>query len=144
MALIRARGESVHGGANAMMQDRRGRSVHGGKNYWRILRAAATAAKWHNREPILACSAHSYSQQMVILPMIDVFLQKFPLEHAVLCLSAGSVHGTNDYLRWIGRTEEERAEQRKAARLCLDTSAHAGSEYRRLVSVLSDVGLLLS
>lgn len=54
------------------------------------------------------------------------------------CL-AGSVHTTNDYLRWVGRTDEERAEQRKAARLCLDTSAHAGSEYRRLVTVLSNV-----
>lgn len=52
---------------------------------------------------------------------------------------AGSVHGTNDYLRWVGRSTEERAEQRKAARLCLDTSAHAGSEFQQLVSVLSCV-----
>ena len=52
---------------------------------------------------------------------------------------AGSVHGTNDYLRWVGRSTEERAEQRKAARLCLDTSAHAGSEFQQLVSVLSNV-----
>ena len=52
---------------------------------------------------------------------------------------AGSVRGTHDYVRWVGRSEAERAEQRKAARLCLDTSAHAGSEYRRLVRVLSDV-----
>ncbi|BDA49651.1 probable calcium-dependent protein kinase 17 at N-terminal half [Coccomyxa sp. Obi] len=97
----RARGESVHGAANAMLHDRHGRSVHGGRNYWRILRAAATAAKWHSR----------------------------------------SVHGTHDYVRWVGRTDEERAEQRKAARLCLDTSAHAGSEYRRLVHVLSNAAL---
>lgn len=52
---------------------------------------------------------------------------------------AGSVHGTNDYMRWVGRSQEERAEQRKAARLCLDTSAHAGSDFQRLVTVLSHV-----
>ena len=57
---------------------------------------------------------------------------------------AGSVHGTNDYLRWVGRSTEERAEQRKAARLCLDTSAHAGSEFQQLVSVLSNVSSLHS
>ncbi|KAK9904983.1 hypothetical protein WJX75_007021 [Coccomyxa subellipsoidea] len=47
----RVRGESVHGAANAMLHDRHGKSVHGGGNYWRILRAAATAAKWHNHYP---------------------------------------------------------------------------------------------
>lgn len=40
----------MHGAANAMLHDRHGRSVHGGRNYWRILRAAATAAKWHSRK----------------------------------------------------------------------------------------------
>ncbi|CAK0783368.1 hypothetical protein CVIRNUC_006567 [Coccomyxa viridis] len=97
----RSRGESVHGGASVLLHDRRGGSMHGGRTYWRILRAAATAAKWQHR----------------------------------------SVHGTNDYLRWVGRSTEERAEQRKAARLCLDTSAHAGSEFQQLVSVLSCANL---
>jgi hypothetical protein len=46
----RSRGESVHGGASALLHDKRGGSVHGGRTYWRVLRAAATAAKWHNRE----------------------------------------------------------------------------------------------
>ena len=54
-------------------------------------------------------------------------------------LLAGSVHGTNDYMRWVGRSQEERSEQRKAARLCLDTSAHAGTEFQRLMTVLSNV-----
>lgn len=54
-------------------------------------------------------------------------------------LAAGSVHGTNDYMRWVGRSQEERSEQRKAARLCLDTSAHAGTEFQRLMTVLSSV-----
>lgn len=57
----------------------------------------------------------------------------------VCVAGAGSVHGSHNYCRWVPRTEEERAEQRKAARLTLDTSAHAGSEYRRLVRVLSSV-----
>jgi hypothetical protein len=56
-----------------------------------------------------------------------------------LLLISGSVHGTNDYIRWVGRSEEERAEQRKAARLCLDTSAHAGSDFQQLMTVLSNV-----
>lgn len=46
----RSRGESVHRGTAALMAARRGGSVHGGANYWRIMRAAATAAKWNNRE----------------------------------------------------------------------------------------------
>ncbi|CAL5220717.1 g2773 [Coccomyxa viridis] len=97
----RSRGESVHGGASALLHDQRGGSVHGGRTYWRILRAAATAAKWHSR----------------------------------------SVHGTSDYMRWVGRSQEERSEQRKAARLCLDTSAHAGTEFQRLMTVLSNANL---
>ena len=40
----------MHGGASALLHDKRGGSVHGGRTYWRVLRAAATAAKWHNRE----------------------------------------------------------------------------------------------
>lgn len=40
----------MHGGASALLHDKRAGSVHGGRTYWRVLRAAATAAKWHNRE----------------------------------------------------------------------------------------------
>ena len=61
-------------------------------------------------------------------PVLDPFI-----------LVAGSVHGTNDYIRWVGRSQEERSEQRKAARLCLDTSAHDGTEFQRLMTVLSNV-----
>ena len=50
---------------------------------------------------------------------------------------AESVKGQNAYLRYVGRDEEERCEQRKAARLALDTSAHAGSDFRRFVRQLS-------
>ncbi len=49
------------------------------------------------------------------------------------------MRGAADYVRCVGRTPEERAEQRKAARLSLDTSAHAGSEYRRFVRECSVV-----
>ncbi len=52
---FRVRGESVHGAANAMLHDRHGKSLHGGGNYWRILRAAATAAKWHNSARLAIC-----------------------------------------------------------------------------------------
>ena len=54
-------------------------------------------------------------------------------------ICAEAVGGRNDYLRYVGRSEAERAEQRKAARLSLDTSAHAGSEYQRFMRVLSQV-----
>lgn len=52
---------------------------------------------------------------------------------------AGSMRNEGSYLRYVGRTPEERKEQRKAARLSLDTSAHAGSEYRRFVRECSAV-----
>ena len=41
----RARGESVHGGTDALLAG----SVHGDRSYWRIMRAAAAAAKFRNR-----------------------------------------------------------------------------------------------
>ncbi len=46
---------------------------------------------------------------------------------------AGSGHGQYHYLRTAPRNEEEREEQRKAARLSLDTSAHGGQEYGDLL-----------
>ena len=46
---------------------------------------------------------------------------------------AGSGHGKFNYLRAAPRSEEERQEQRKAARLSLDTSAHGGERYRQLL-----------
>ena len=48
----------MHRGTAALMAGRRGESVHGGGNYWRIMRAAATAAKWNNRERTL-CHGHN-------------------------------------------------------------------------------------
>jgi hypothetical protein len=129
----------VHGAANAMLHDRHGKSVHGGGNYWRILRAAATAAKWHNRARLPASFMTASIAMACNVPRRKQTCKCNNSADDQLSCLAGSVHTTNDYLRWVGRTDEERAEQRKAARLCLDTSAHAGSEYRRLVTVLSNV-----
>jgi hypothetical protein len=49
---------------------------------------------------------------------------------------AGSGHGQFNYLRAAPRSQEERQEQRKAARLSLDTSAHGGDRYRQLLQRL--------
>ncbi|KAK9840536.1 hypothetical protein WJX81_000242 [Elliptochloris bilobata] len=79
------RGESVHGGADALSAGALAGSVHGARSYWRIMRAAAAAAKFRTR----------------------------------------STRDAGSYVRCVGRTPEEREEQRKAARLSLDTSAHS-------------------
>lgn len=43
----RARGESVHGGKQALELSEAGHtSVHGGSNYWRMMRATAAALRW--------------------------------------------------------------------------------------------------
>ena len=143
----------MHGGASALLHDQRGGSVHGGRTYWRILRAAATAAKWHNSEWHM-CKApqlqHASARRALpmwdaAMPELEIFFFHWGAERHPnpafdsLRLVAGSVHGTNDYMRWVGRSQEERCEQRKAARLCLDTSAHAGTEFQRLMTVLSNV-----
>ena len=73
---------------------------------------------------------------------IDFALHIHQLGHyASNALLAGQARGggEGDYVRCVGRTPEERAEQRKAARLSLDTSAHAGSEFRRFVRECSVV-----
>ena len=45
-------------------------------------------------------------------------------------VSAGSMHGSHQYLRATAKDRAvEREKHRKAARLALDTSAHAGSHY---------------
>ena len=69
-------------------------------------------------------------------------LRPSPTRHASAL--AGSMRGDGSYLRFVGRTPEERKEQRKAARLSLDTSAHAGSEYRRFVRECSAVRCAVS
>ena len=51
---FRARGESVHGGADALAAGVLTGSMHGARSYWRIMRAAAAAAKLRNRAPCLA------------------------------------------------------------------------------------------
>lgn len=47
---------------------------------------------------------------------------------------AGSMHGSHQYMRATAKDRMmERERHRKAARLALDTSAHAGSEYRNFM-----------
>ena len=47
---------------------------------------------------------------------------------------AGSMHGSHQYMRATAKDRMmERERHRKAARLALDTSAHAGSEYHNFM-----------
>jgi Ca2+-binding EF-hand superfamily protein len=55
-------------------------------------------------------------------------------------MQAESGHGRMDYLRATARTEDEKQEQRKAARLSLDTSAHGGSRYQEILTKLEGEG----
>jgi len=48
------------------------------------------------------------------------------LRQASNLVTQGSTHGSYNYLRAMSLSEEERGEQRKAARLSLDTSVHDG------------------
>lgn len=52
----------------------------------------------------------------------------------------GSGHGQMNYLRAVPRTEKERQEQRKAARLSLDTSAHGGGRFAEFLKKLESEG----
>jgi len=52
----------------------------------------------------------------------------------------GSGHGRMNYLRAVPRTEKERQEQRKAARLSLDTSAHGGGRFAEFKKILESEG----
>ena len=151
-------------------------SVHGRRGYWRIMRAAATAAKWNCRACPASVNSHPQSSLQIscaccrqhhyasLLPPLSTFIPHnittsaptmflrlacvlyfMPSHDACQTdqmmgkICAEAVGGRNDYLRYVGRSEAERAEQRKAARLSLDTSAHAGSEYQRFMRVLSQV-----
>lgn len=44
----------MHGGADALAAGVLTGSMHGARSYWRIMRAAAAAAKLRNRAPCLA------------------------------------------------------------------------------------------
>jgi serine/threonine protein kinase/Ca2+-binding EF-hand superfamily protein len=50
----------------------------------------------------------------------------------------GSGHGQMNYLRAVPRTERERQEQRKAARLSLDTSAHGGGRFAEFMKKIEE------
>lgn len=53
------------------------------------------------------------------------------------CCGAGSVHGRNSYLRYMPKCAAEREEQRKAARLALDTSTRGTPEYQNFLKQCS-------
>lgn len=50
----------------------------------------------------------------------------------------GSLHGGQHFARVQGGKEQGREQYRKAARIALDTSAHAGSEYQNFVRLSTD------
>jgi len=52
----------VHGGADALEAGALAGSVHGARSYWRIMRAAAAAAKFRNR-------ARAAAAAQTLLPM---------------------------------------------------------------------------
>ena len=54
----------------------------------------------------------------------------------IAAMSSG--HGQMNYIRAVPRSEEERDEARKAARLSLDTSTHGGSRYNKVLTQLRD------
>ncbi len=57
---------------------------------------------------------------------------------------AGSMHGAHHYLRASkGWSAPDREQHRKAARIALDTSAHAGSHYHNFMRLSDDQVCLL-
>lgn len=120
----------MHNGQNLLDLSQEGRptSVHGGSNYWRMMRAAATALKWKSGALLESAPWPPREQYLTMNARI-------PLGWALVSRLAftGSVHGKNTYLRAIPRCEEERMEQRKAARLALDTSTRGTVEYRNFL-----------
>jgi len=102
-------------------------TLHGGADYWRIMRAAAAAAVVARA---VGGSLHGGrggggGPGPASAAALDAAMTEAPFE--------GSGHGANEYLRTAARTAVEKGEQRKAARLMLDTSHHAGADYQRLV-----------
>jgi serine/threonine protein kinase/Ca2+-binding EF-hand superfamily protein len=60
------------------------------------------------------------------------------LRQASELAAIASGHGQMNYLRAVPRSEEERSEARKAARLSLDTSTHGGSKYHETLARLQE------
>ena len=77
-------------------------------------------------------------------PTLAELLLKRLHSYAVLWWSGHGEDSCSHVRHSAKMTEQERWDQRKAARLALDTSAHAGSEYQRFHSLLSSAVCLLS
>ena len=60
------------------------------------------------------------------------------------CAAADQLQKRGSYIRTMPRCEDEREEQRKAARLSLDTSAHASLEYHKILQQCSSSPVTLS
>jgi len=79
-------------------------TVHGPGDYWRILRAGAELAAMESNK-----STHGGGRVGVG--------------------GGGRYSSSHDYIHLAARTNEEKQEQRKAARLALDTSVHGGGKF---------------
>ena len=101
-------------------------TLHGGADYWRIMRAAAAAAV---AARAMGGSVHGGGPG----PGPTVLAADAPTAMDNASPPDGSALGADEYLRTAARTAAEKGEQRKAARLMLDTSHHAGAAYTRLV-----------
>ncbi|KAK9804764.1 hypothetical protein WJX72_004008 [[Myrmecia] bisecta] len=117
---------SAHGGLEYWRPDldRKSGSAHGGLEYWRTVQGSPqTPTESAMRK---GASVHGGGNYWRII------------RAAASAIRSGPVLGKADYLRTVCRGEEhEREETRKAARLALDTSAHGGAEYQRLLRRLS-------
>ena len=96
-------------------------TLHGGADYWRNMRAAAAAAVAARGG--VGGSLHGGGGGG----------GPGPATMAMDTAAEGSIHGQDEYLRTAARSDAEKGEQRKAARLMLDTSHHAGADFARLV-----------
>ena len=70
-----------------------------------------------------------------IIALIQSNIMPASLMHC--CTGVDRLQKRGSYIRTMPRCEDEREEQRKAARLSLDTSAHASLEYHKILQQCS-------
>ncbi|KAL4853803.1 Calcium-dependent protein kinase 34 [Chlorella vulgaris] len=121
-------GDGLRGLLSRMATQRATGSMHGGQRFARSpsTQQLALLARGSERQRGTA-SVHGPGEYWRVL------------RQASELAAMESGHGKTDYLRAAPRTEEERSAQRKAARLSLDTSAHGGDEYKRLLRQLETI-----
>jgi serine/threonine protein kinase/Ca2+-binding EF-hand superfamily protein len=105
-------------------------SGHGLRSFQRSpsLQQIATLAAAANRNTRGAATVHGPSDYWRIM------------RQASELAAMGSGHGQMNYLRSVPRTEKEKQEQRKAARLSLNTSAHDGGRFAEFMQKLESEG----